>query len=216
MFGTWNDLIFRTARKAARRLRRIDTVEDIYIDELRSRGTYAFSHINKCGGTSVEKALGIPKIHDTAQQRRDKLGAANWTRLWTFSVVRHPFDKVCSHYRYRVKTNQTGLAQHPLSLNEWVSLSYGQQDPRYFDQPLMFAPCIEWLRDEAGEIMVSHVSRLEDIVVDWPVICRRIGMQMKLDQMNETRRDEATVALSPDNRKLLCDIFAGDMAAFGY
>ncbi|NRB36268.1 MAG: hypothetical protein HRU31_16320 [Rhodobacteraceae bacterium] len=37
--------------------------------------------------TAVEAALGLPKIHDTALQRREKIGKARWDRVPTFSIV---------------------------------------------------------------------------------------------------------------------------------
>ena len=127
-----------------------------------------FIHINKCGGTSIEAALGIPKVHDTAQSRRARVGDAAWRRMFTFSVVRHPFPKVVSHYNYRVKQNYTGLGERPLTLNEWVQESYGRKNPDYFDIPLMFAPCLEWLTDTDGTIMVDEVVKLEDLSAEWP------------------------------------------------
>ena len=72
-----------------------------FIEQQRETGTYAFIHINKCGGTSVEAALGIPKVHDTAQERREKLGVEAWDRLKNFSGVRDPYARVASLYRYR-------------------------------------------------------------------------------------------------------------------
>ena len=35
-----------------------------YLRAQQRDGTYPFIHINKCGGTSVEQALGLPKIHE--------------------------------------------------------------------------------------------------------------------------------------------------------
>lgn len=70
----------------------------------RLTGEAIFIHINKCGGSSVEEALGIPvKIHDTAAARRRKIGARRWDRAFTFTLVRHPYSKVISHYSYRRK-----------------------------------------------------------------------------------------------------------------
>lgn len=192
------------------------SAEDAYLNEQSRSGTFAFIHINKCGGTSVEKALGLPKIHDTAQQRRNRVGPDRWSKMYSFSLVRHPFDKVCSHYRYRIKTNQTGLGDRPISLNEFVQRTYGERDPRLYDKPLMFAPCLTWLTDESGVVMVEHVARLEDISFEWPKICQRIGRITPFPQANSTERDSAGSALSEDSKELIRELFAPDFNAFGY
>lgn len=200
-----------------RRLRRPPMTKEAYLQAQKHRGTYAFIHINKCGGTSVERALGLPKIHDTARQRRDVLGAARWSQLWSFALVRHPYDKVCSHYRFRIKTNQTSMGQRPPDLNDWVLRAYGDKDPAWYDKPLMFAPCTDWIVDEQGAVIVSHVSRLEDIASNWPVICAAIGSTAPLSQENATVPGaRGADLLSAEARAVLDRHFAPDFARFGY
>lgn len=164
----------------------------------------------------MEKALGLPKIHDTAQQRRNIVGADRWEKMFSFALVRHPFDKVCSHYRYRIKTNQTGLGDAPVPLNDFVWRAYGERDPRLYDKPLMFAPCLTWLTDASGAMMVNHVARLEDIATEWPRICASIGHDVAFPQANQTERGGPGSELSPENKALIRDLFAADFDAFGY
>src|SRR5687768_13300689 len=108
---------------------------------------FCFVHINKTGGTSIEKALGLPFQHRTAVEIRRLIGAKEWDRRFSFAFVRNPWDKVASHYHFRVKTNQTGLRDKPIPFNEWVRLAYGEQALPYYDQPKMFMPQLEWISD---------------------------------------------------------------------
>lgn len=150
-------------------------------------GKFLFIHINKCGGTSIEKALGIPiKIHETALQLRKRLGDEPWSRMFKFALVRNPYDKVCSHYRYRVKTGQTGLKFMRLSLNDWVYEAYGEKNPIYYDNELMFKPCFDWLVDENGGILIDEVYKLESINDSWPYIMNRCGVNATLPKANQT------------------------------
>jgi len=181
-------------------------------------GDFAFIHINKCGGTSVEAALGLPKIHDTARQRRDKIGVARLERITSFALVRCPYDKVASHYRYRVKTNQTGLGNGIPNLNEWVRRAYGEREPRYYDIPLMFAPCIDWLKDDDGEVMVDLWVRLEEIDRDWQQIEALIGTSATLSKQNSTVRgsDSKKDKLNAESIAIINDHFRNDFKTFGY
>ena len=213
-----DETLTRWRRGIARRVRpRPRSEQEVYLDAQRRMGSFVFIHINKCGGTSVERALGLPKIHDTAMQRRDRIGAARWTEMATFSIVRHPYDKVASHYRYRVETNQTDLATRRIDLNDWVRRAYGDRDPAFYDKPLMFAPCLDWLTDETGRIMVDYVARLETIAADWPKIQALIGTSAVLPHANATQRaDRAADALDQTSRAILARHFAADFEAFGY
>src|SRR5512142_172165 len=116
---------------------------------------YVFIHINKTGGSSVERALGLPFQHKTAVELREEIGAGRWARCFKFTIVRNPWDRAVSHFYYRVQTNQTGLAERPIPFAEWVERVYVERDPRYHDQPRMFMPQVDWIADEGGRILVD-------------------------------------------------------------
>ena len=188
-----------------------------FIQQQRETGTYAFIHINKCGGTSVEAALGIPKVHDTAQERRDKLGVEAWNRLKTFSIIRHPYAKVASHYRYRVVIKRTGLGDTQISLNDWVRAAYRDHEAPYYDTPRSFLPCIDWLVDENGQIMVDYIAKLETIGQDWNEIQKLTGVTTELPEINKTKKaKDPTHGLDEGSRQILQDLFAKDFETFGY
>ena len=188
----------------------------MYLLRQRLMGGYVFIHINKCGGSSVEAALGIPvKVHDTALQRRRKIGRNRWERAFTFSIVRHPYSRVISQYAYRVRTNQTRLATAGLGLNEWIRRAYRDRQRPYYDQPRMFAPCKRWLTDESGKLMVDIVAKLETIDADWPIIEERIGREVALPHHNATPAP-GWEALDRGARRIIDARFRDDFEAFGY
>ena len=100
-----------------------------------------FIYILKCGGTRVEGALGLPKTHDTALTRRRRVGAVDWEKAFTFSVVRHPYSKVISHYHFRRKHDGTCICSDGIGLNDWIARAHGDHELRYYDKALWFAPC---------------------------------------------------------------------------
>ena len=91
---------------------------------------FIFVHLHKCGGTSVERALGDrlmwndvmlgsspygeqlqqlykPKFgldkHSSAADIKALVGDELWDSYFTFATVRHPFDRIVSYYSY-IKT----------------------------------------------------------------------------------------------------------------
>ena len=188
-----------------------------YLIRQRRSGQYVFIHINKCGGTSVEAALGIPiKLHDTARLRRLKIGRRRWEQAFTFALVRHPYSRVISLYKFRVQTNQTGLGDKPVELNAWIRAAFGKKDPAYYDKPRMFLPCFDWVSDRSGRIIVNYIAKLETIEEQWPVIQERTGKAAPLPLRNASGPGLGWDVLDDEARRIIQKHFLKDFEAFGY
>jgi hypothetical protein len=177
---------------------------------------YVFIHINKTGGSSVEKALGIGLDHSTALEKHQQLGERAWRRKFTFTLVRNPWDKVVSHYHYRVRTNQTGLAEKPVAFAEWLQRCYVDHDPRYYDQPRMFMPQRQWLVDEHDKLLVEFVGRFENLTEDFQRICERLSVNAQLGHAKPSSRGSYRDYYDADSEALIREYFAEDLALFGY
>jgi len=176
----------------------------------------AFVHINKTGGTSILEALGLPKEHLTAMEMRDS-NRDEWEDMFTFSMVRNPWDKVVSHYHYRVITNQTELQTSPIPFQEWVMRSYGEQDPFYYDNERMFMPHLDWLRDTEGDIIVDFVGRFEAIDDDFLVVCRELGRATRsLPHLNRSTHLHYSEYYNDVTEEIVGNWFKDDIAQFGY
>jgi len=193
------------------------------LDRLKNRlyyrffADFIFIHINKSGGSSIETALGIPFAHKTAQQYRNQIGEKRWQRVFTFTIVRNPWDKVVSHYHYRVMTNQTGLGEATIPFDEWVQLAYGDNDPRYYNNPRMFMPQTDWITDESGRILVDFVGKFENLQDDFNTICQHIGKSgVPLPHLKKSRRKSYKDYYSSESREIVANWFATDIETFKY
>jgi hypothetical protein len=176
-----------------------------------------FIHINKTGGSSVEKALGLGFAHLTALQTRRLLGERRWARRFSFAVVRNPWDKISSHYHYRVQTNQTRLKADAISFSDWVKRAYGDRDPKYYDKPLMFAPQVEWLSDEQGNIIVGHIMRFERLQPDFDEVCRIMQREpVTLPRLKPSVRGPYQEDYDDEAREVVAERFERDIETFGY
>jgi hypothetical protein len=174
-------------------------------------------HINKTGGSSVEKALGMPFQHRTALELIELMGRERWERCFTFAFVRDPWDKVASHYRYRVKTRQTGLGASPIPFGEWVRRAYGDQEPRYYDQPKMFMPQSRWICDAGGHTLVDFVGRFERLEADFAEVCRRLGREAELPHLKKSSEGSGSRAMyDAESAAVVAEVFAEDLERFGY
>ena len=176
-----------------------------------------FVHINKTAGSSIEEALGLRFQHRTARDVVREIGQEAWRSSFTFTVVRNPWDKVVSHYSYRVQTNQTGLGSGTVGFAEWVREAYGRRDPRFYDKPMMFMPQLEWIVDAGGVILVNYVARFENLQADFAEICARIGRSPHaLPHLKRSNRADYRSYYDDESREIVATWFRVDIEAFGY
>ena len=175
-----------------------------------------FVHINKTGGSSIEKALKLPFQHRTALEIRDLIGVRRWESRFSFAFIRNPWDKVASHYHYRVKTDQTGMGDKHVPFAEWVRLAYGQNALPYYDKPKMFMPQMDWIADADGNVLVNFVGRFEGLQRDFQHVCEKIGWQATLPHLKQSERGDYRRYYDDDTAAIVAGWFAKDIAAFGY
>ncbi|MGB7452385.1 MAG: sulfotransferase family 2 domain-containing protein [Lysobacterales bacterium] len=181
-------------------------------------GPYIFIHINKTAGTSIGNAIGLPvKHHQTAREIIASIGREKWTAAYKFTLVRNPWDKVVSHYEYRLKRNKTEIAARNISFSEWVIKTYGpDKDPFYYNNPKAFQPQVEWLKDDEGKISIDFIGRFESINEDFDQIKSVIGLEAELPHLNASKRAGYQSYYDDESREIVADWFREDIELFGY
>jgi chondroitin 4-sulfotransferase 11 len=178
---------------------------------------FIFIHINKTGGTSIERALDLPFKHYTALEKIEEIGRAKWNSKYTFCIVRNPWDKVISHYHYRLQTNQINLWEKPVDFSEWTKLSYGQQNPLYYDKPKMFMPQSDWITDENGTILVNFIGKFENLQGDFDKICERLKRKKTiLPHIKSSSRANYREYYDEETAEIVENWFRKDIENFGY
>jgi hypothetical protein len=178
---------------------------------------FIFVHINKTAGSSIEEALGLRFRHRTARQIIEEIGGGKWRECFTFAVVRNPWDRVVSHYSYRVQTNQTGLGDGKVGFADWVRESYSLRNPEFHDKPMMFMPQVDWISDAEGRILVNFVARFENLQADFDSVCKRIGRDpVLLPHRKQSRHGAYREYYDAESRRIIGDWFQKDIEQFKY
>ena len=170
----------------------------------------------------MEQSLGIPLLHDTALQRIKKIGQKRWNEIHTFTVVRHPYHRVASLYRFRrmrgtLSRSSNDIGPKEICINEWIREAFEIQNPDYRHPLIMLQPCMHWIADSNGNILVNQVMMLESISEDWAEFCRMTGHTKSLGWVNKTQQSATShEALSPQSKTILNNYFASDFERLGY
>jgi hypothetical protein len=176
-----------------------------------------FIHINKTGGTSIGKALGLrEKQHLTVQEVRDRVGIQNWDSSYTIAFVRNPWDRVSSSYRYRLKVRKNNTNNIEIDFKSWVKKVFQERDPRYYDYPKMLMPQTNWLKDELGDINIDFIGRFETIEEDFEALCKKLGVQLDLPHLNKTKQVPYQDYYDKETMEIVADYFSEDIETFGY
>ncbi|GAB5390341.1 MAG: sulfotransferase family 2 domain-containing protein [Alphaproteobacteria bacterium] len=185
-------------------------------------------HVPKTGGTSVEYAFGFIKIdkpedfvpraglHDAdamgpkhARARRLKLDYPEiWNEYFTFAFVRNPWDRLVSSYHWAKQGNKPRLQKFN-SFEEFV-LEMPNIKARLKNTQLNF------IANKRGKILVDFVGRTETMDRDFAHVCERIGSDLELPRINTSKRGDYTEYYTDEMRKIVDEVFADDIEAFGY
>lgn len=173
-----------------------------------------FIHQRKAAGTSIMTAFGKqPKSLEWDRHNNGVLGSAWDTRpeiergYTIFTVVRNPFDKLISAWKYLGKTKRRSLEEvltsPPLRGHAYRHLTRQQ---------------IELIREPSGHIVCDEIIRFEALQEGFDRVCDRIGKpRTTLGWLNTSKRTrDYRSYFSPETREIAERMFADDLKAFDY
>lgn len=164
-----------------------------------------FIHINKTGGVSIERALGIQgdRQHHTIQQCEQLLNPSEWERTFKFCFVRNPWDKMVSLYNFRKQKH--GL-DPTISFEDFCRNPVGNARTQ-----------LSWITNTAGNVSVDFIGRFERLEQDFAKLCDLIGIKnIQLGHENSTKRGPYTDYYNDQTRELVAERYQGDIEYFGY
>lgn len=179
---------------------------------------FVFIHINKTGGTSVISITGKAfRKHLSVKDVIKYAGQKKWDKVYKFTVVRNPWAKVASQYKFRTKTNKSKLGDKPLTFNEWVNKVFVEKDKFYYGvRPLLYAPQVEWLKNRNGKIDMNKILRFENLNEGFKEVANIIGIESNLPHLNSTKKSNYQDFYDKETKKIIADWFKEDIETFGY
>ena len=135
-------------------------------------------------GDNEDRTRGTQKLaHLSASEYVDGgfISQDEYERLFKFSFVRDPFQRLVSEYRYRNYF-------HHRSFRDFVLNKLPQ--PGWDDKYRHVMPQYEMLHDKEGRLLVDFVGRFESLQNDFDKVCKELGIE-----------DSALPHRNPSNKK---------------
>ncbi len=161
---------------------------------------------------------GIFADHLTSKRMIEILGQEVWNNIFTFTIVRNPWDRAVSFYQYRINRNKVIKSGHSLmSFKENILMLKKYYDEyRSFNSRLTY-PCYDFISYK-NKIIVDKVIRFENREEELKEISNKIGFDVLATEHYEKILGKKNYNEFYDNetRKIIEEIYAKDIEEFGY
>ena len=112
--------------------------------------------------------------HSTAEQVRQIIGAELWTSLFTFSVVRNPFDRVASLFLYYKNTEKLGAGDFKDFCHAIRGSLFWNEQSR--PHPPLWRTQKSYLFDRQNNLLVKEVGKYENFAKFLDVVRKKTGL----------------------------------------
>jgi hypothetical protein len=169
-----------------------------------------FIHQRKCAGKAIIQTFGMLPGDPDYHFMNNGVLSADYPRrpadYFVFSVVRNPWDRFVSGWKYCASTRSRTLREVLLDLPQ------EGHDYRHLTRPQ-----VDILFDAQGRCVADFLMRYESLQRDFDTVCDRVAMsRAQLPRINVGEHLEYRSYFDDECRTLFEQRFAGDIAAFGY
>lgn len=169
----------------------------------------------------IEKEHASRRIFDghvPAKKMRKMVGEESWKRIFTFTFVRNPWDRMASMYHYRHKIGQIPA---DISFRDYIFALEKSSGVRgtIFQFPVFYFSSSDYILDDDGNILVDFVGRFETRDRDLKEIVRKIGYESLGDawiQRASPAGQHYSTHYDDETREIVRRLYQQDLDIFGY
>lgn len=171
--------------------------------------------LNVLGETSaVKQMLGD---HIRARRMRQNVGPDIWDRIFVFSIVRNPWDRISSLFFYIKKL---GHLPEDMEFSDFIlQLETATADTPCFEHRTRRLAAADYLIDADGKLIVDYIVRFENREEGLREVAQKIGFpelgQKQAQKASPTGRHYSSY-YNTRTRDIVAKRFAIDLEMFGY
>ena len=167
----------------------------------------------------IETNLATTQIipnHIPARRMRDNLGKQLWSDLFTFALVRNPWDRMVSLYQYR---SLIGNIPNELGFREYIRELFKSRGRGLFKYHGFYYSNLDYISGENGEIIVNFVGKYETRDLDLQIIARKLGCPelgtLHL-QSGKKGNSQYNNYYDDETKRIVAEIYSKDIEFFNY
>ncbi|MBM4149449.1 MAG: sulfotransferase family protein [Lentisphaerae bacterium] len=160
--------------------------------------------------------------HLSAMQLRCVLGRERFNSCFKFTVVRNPWARTVSRYRFMLEDNRPDVKPdgkvpsrkfHDLGFDAWMERRWAAWKKR----PGRYRMQLDKIRDESGRVMVDYIGRLEAFQEAVDYICDRVGLpRQEAPHVNPTGSKHYSEYYDGRTSDMVLEMCREDIEHFGY
>jgi hypothetical protein len=191
-----------------------------------SRSECIFIHVPKAAGTSVSMALyGRTLGHYSANEIQDKFPKL-FQRSFVFSLVRNPWDRTLSAYRFAKVGRTESMGVH--NPEQYKVPGFDSFESFVLDwlprqklatSDYIFREQRDFLVDSKGDICVDYVGRVEGIGESLEYVSKNLGRNIVAGHSNSTSDKKNNFRSQYVNSEMIdvvASIYGSDITMFDY
>ena len=160
--------------------------------------------IERPGFSSVEHG------HQLAREIRDALGADVWSRYVSFAVVRNPWARFVSYVAFMMRHNGLFTSDPQAAMRRVLANPQNQS-------PVHFRAQADFVTDEGGAVMVSHLLRAESLQADFDALCKALSLpHVTLETRNASEHRDYREYYDEELVQRVAERYRVDIDLFGY
>jgi hypothetical protein len=183
-----------------------------------------FIHVPKCAGVSISRALfgGIGPGHLRAADYQIIYTQQEYDRLFKFTFVRNPWDRLASAFFFLKSggmndQDRAFREQHLTSFVDFETFVERWINPRNITLYHHFRPQTYYLSMNGRPPHLNFVGYFENLAPDFAFICKKLGINAELAQLNATGRERDYRDLFTERMiRIVAEVYQRDIATLGY
>jgi len=182
-----------------------------------------FVHVPRTAGFALAKSLfgNAGGSHIPVATYRDIFDADEFESYLKFAVVRNPWDRLVSAYRYIMDGG--GQVEHDLEMQAKIRPyeDFGHfvrswLVPSALKDGIHFLPQHTFISLDDGVVPLDYVARYETLPDDFRYIAQRLGIQAPLQHLNASNRTAYKDYYDAETIDIVADLYSKDLELLGY